>query len=146
MLCSCVPGINAFLKETVKNCIKNGYVQTLMGRRRYLPGITNTNTHIKAHVGIRIQKKKSEEKCMIFHLFLTFSISRSLIQAERQAVNTTVQGSAADIVKLATVNIQRRLQKTYPAASLSHQHTRSGDKLSSEFQNVSFIINLVIQV
>ncbi|XP_070840346.1 DNA polymerase theta [Chaetodon trifascialis] len=87
-------GINAFLRETVKNCIKNGYVQTLMGRRRYLPGITNSKTHVKAH-------------------------------AERQAVNTTVQGSAADIVKLATVNIQKRLRKTYPAAPLSHQHTHS---------------------
>lgn len=43
-------GINAFLKETVKNCVKNGYVQTLMGRRRYLPEITNTNAHVKAHV------------------------------------------------------------------------------------------------
>uniref|UniRef100_A0A665WQY9 DNA-directed DNA polymerase n=1 Tax=Echeneis naucrates TaxID=173247 RepID=A0A665WQY9_ECHNA len=91
-------GINAFLKETVKNCIKSGYVQTLMGRRRYLAGITNTNTHIKAH-------------------------------AERQAVNTTVQGSAADIVKLATVNIQKQLQKIFPAAPLSHQHTHSGDTL-----------------
>ncbi|KAK2816995.1 hypothetical protein Q5P01_025186 [Channa striata] len=85
-------GINAFLKETVKTCMKNGYVQTLMGRRRYLPGITNSNVHVKAH-------------------------------AERQAVNTTVQGSAADIVKLATVNIQKRLRKTYPSAPLSHQHT-----------------------
>ncbi|XP_031727746.1 DNA polymerase theta isoform X1 [Anarrhichthys ocellatus] len=84
-------GINAFLRETVKKCVKNGYVQTLMGRRRYLPGITNANGHAKAH-------------------------------AERQAVNTTVQGSAADIVKLATVNIQKRLRKMYPAAPLSHQH------------------------
>uniref|UniRef100_I3JQT8 DNA polymerase theta n=1 Tax=Oreochromis niloticus TaxID=8128 RepID=I3JQT8_ORENI len=87
-------GINAFLKQTVRNCIKDGYVQTLMGRRRYLPGITSSNAHIKAH-------------------------------AERQAVNTTVQGSAADIVKLATVNIQKRLQNTYPAAPPSHQHTNS---------------------
>uniref|UniRef100_A0A673C1M8 DNA polymerase theta n=1 Tax=Sphaeramia orbicularis TaxID=375764 RepID=A0A673C1M8_9TELE len=89
-------GISAFLKETVKNCIKKGYVQTLMGRRRYLPGITNTNVHIKAH-------------------------------AERQAVNTTVQGSAADIVKLATVNIQKRLRKTYPSAPISLQHILSGN-------------------
>ncbi|TNN78742.1 DNA polymerase theta [Liparis tanakae] len=93
----CVPsrvsGINAFLRETVKKCVKTGYVQTLMGRRRYLPGIANGNAHAKAH-------------------------------AERQAVNTTVQGSAADIVKLATVNIQKRLRKTYPAAPLSHQHAR----------------------
>ncbi|XP_055086890.1 DNA polymerase theta [Periophthalmus magnuspinnatus] len=87
-------GINAFLKETVKNCVKNGYVQTLMGRRRYLPGITNANVHVKSH-------------------------------AERQAVNTTVQGSAADIVKLATVNIEKQLRKTYPTAPLSHQHVPS---------------------
>ncbi|XP_057700008.1 DNA polymerase theta [Corythoichthys intestinalis] len=85
-------GINCFLRETVKKCVKDGYVQTLMGRRRYLPGITNTNPHIKAH-------------------------------AERQAVNTTVQGSAADIVKRATINIHRQLRKAYPKAPLSHQHT-----------------------
>lgn len=53
--------------------------------------------------------------------------SSLLSQAERQAVNTTVQGSAADIVKLATVNIQKQLRKTFPAAPLSHQHTHSGD-------------------
>ncbi|XP_049575679.1 DNA polymerase theta isoform X1 [Syngnathus scovelli] len=88
-------GINSFLKETVKKCIKDGYVQTLMGRRRYLPGITSTNPHVKAH-------------------------------AERQAVNTTVQGSAADIVKRATINIHRRLRKTYSKAPLSHQHTHAG--------------------
>nr|XP_057917242.1 DNA polymerase theta [Doryrhamphus excisus] len=91
-------GVNSFLRDTVRKCIKDGYVHTLTGRRRYLPGITNTNTHIKAH-------------------------------AERQAVNTTVQGSAADIVKLATVNIQRRLQKTYPKAPLSHRHTLSASHL-----------------
>ncbi|XP_023274884.1 DNA polymerase theta [Seriola lalandi dorsalis] len=108
-------GINAFLKETVKNCIKSGYVQTLMGRRRYLPGITNTNTHIKAH-------------------------------AERQAVNTTVQGSAADIVKLATVNIQKQLRKTFPAAPLSHQHTHSARNQcragTSQLRGAYFVLQL----
>ncbi|XP_074546756.1 DNA polymerase theta [Halichoeres trimaculatus] len=105
-------GINAFLRETVKNCLKKGYVQTLMGRRRYLPGITNTNTHIKAH-------------------------------AERQAVNTTVQGSAADIVKLATVNIQKRLRKMYPAAPLSHQHTHSARSLRrGQIRGAYFVLQL----
>ncbi|KAG7238374.1 hypothetical protein INR49_030881 [Caranx melampygus] len=108
-------GINAFLKETVKNCTKNGYVQTLMGRKRYLPGITNTNTHIKAH-------------------------------AERQAVNTTVQGSAADIVKLATVNIQKQLRKTFPAALLSHQHTHSASNRCragrSQLRGAYFVLQL----
>uniref|UniRef100_A0AAX7UHT7 DNA polymerase theta n=1 Tax=Astatotilapia calliptera TaxID=8154 RepID=A0AAX7UHT7_ASTCA len=108
-------GINAFLKQTVRNCIKDGYVQTLMGRRRYLPGITSNNGHIKAH-------------------------------AERQAVNTTVQGSAADIVKLATVNIQKRLRNTYPAAPPSHQHTNSGDLNTnsgrSQLRGAYFILQL----
>ncbi|XP_062285247.1 DNA polymerase theta [Scomber scombrus] len=108
-------GINHFLKETVKGCIKNGYVRTLMGRRRYLPGITNTNTHIKAH-------------------------------AERQAVNSAVQGSAADVVKLATVNIQKRLRKTYPAAPQSHQHTRPASHHrragSSHLRGAYFVLQL----
>ncbi|MEQ2182872.1 hypothetical protein GOODEAATRI_026781, partial [Goodea atripinnis] len=43
-------GINTFLKQTVKKCLKDGYVQTLMGRRRYLAGITSPNPHVKAHV------------------------------------------------------------------------------------------------
>ncbi|XP_070684106.1 DNA polymerase theta [Pempheris klunzingeri] len=107
-------GINAFLRETVKDCVKNGYVQTLMGRRRYLPGITNSNTHIRAH-------------------------------AERQAVNTTVQGSAADIVKLATVNIQKRLQKAYPAAPLSHQHTHAASnhrRARTQLRGAYFVLQL----
>ncbi|XP_060792093.1 DNA polymerase theta isoform X2 [Neoarius graeffei] len=88
-------GIQAFLHETVKNCSKNGFVKTLLGRKRFLPGIKAANMYIKSH-------------------------------AERQAVNTTVQGSAADIVKLATINIQRRLEMAFPDVLLSHQHYPSG--------------------
>ncbi|XP_063060010.1 DNA polymerase theta [Engraulis encrasicolus] len=88
-------GIHAFLKETVKNCVKNGYVQTILGRRRFLPGIKDKNVYIRSH-------------------------------AERQAVNTTVQGSAADIVKLATVNIQRQLNEAFHDVPQSHQHPVSG--------------------
>lgn len=46
------------------------------------------------------------------------------VQAERQAVNTTVQGSAADIVKTATVNIQRRLE-VFSSVIKSHGHLES---------------------
>ncbi|KAL7844280.1 hypothetical protein SRHO_G00228190 [Serrasalmus rhombeus] len=87
-------GIQAFLRQTVKNCSKSGFVKTLLGRKRYLPGIKDSNVYIKSH-------------------------------AERQAVNTTVQGSAADIVKLATVNIQRRLEATFPEVPPSHHHNQS---------------------
>ncbi|XP_042525596.1 DNA polymerase theta isoform X1 [Dipodomys spectabilis] len=83
-------GISHFMKETVKNCKRDGFVQTILGRRRYLPGIKDNNPYHKAH-------------------------------AERQAINTTVQGSAADIVKVATVNIQKKLE-TFHSIFKSHGH------------------------
>ncbi|XP_064230756.1 DNA polymerase theta isoform X2 [Aotus nancymaae] len=83
-------GINQFMRETVKNCKRDGFVQTILGRRRYLPGIKDNNPYHKAH-------------------------------AERQAINTTVQGSAADIVKIATVNIQKQLE-TFHSTFKSHGH------------------------
>ncbi|XP_068554476.1 DNA polymerase theta isoform X3 [Anas acuta] len=85
-------GIQKFLRETVRSCRRDGFVQTILGRRRYLPAIGDPNPYSKAH-------------------------------AERQAVNTTVQGSAADIVKTATVNIQRRLEAF--SSVKSHGHLES---------------------
>ncbi|XP_012494995.1 PREDICTED: DNA polymerase theta [Propithecus coquereli] len=82
--------INHFMRETVKNCKRDGFVQTILGRRRYLPGIKDNNPYHKAH-------------------------------AERQAINTTVQGSAADIVKIATVNIQKQLEALHSTFK-SHGH------------------------
>ncbi|MGH0149449.1 UNVERIFIED_CONTAM: hypothetical protein FKN15_061437 [Acipenser sinensis] len=87
-------GIQNFLRETVKNCGKNGFVQTILGRKRFLPAIKDPNIHSRAH-------------------------------AERQAVNTTVQGSAADIVKTATVSIQKRLEETFLSTVKSHKHPES---------------------
>uniref|UniRef100_A0A8C5MDB7 DNA polymerase theta n=1 Tax=Leptobrachium leishanense TaxID=445787 RepID=A0A8C5MDB7_9ANUR len=84
-------GIHKFLKDTVKSCTRDGFVRTILGRRRYLPAIKDSNPHARAH-------------------------------AERQAVNTTVQGSAADIVKTATVNIHKRLEETFPLLPRSHGH------------------------
>ncbi|XP_059677103.1 DNA polymerase theta [Gavia stellata] len=86
-------GIQKFLRETVRSCRRDGFVQTILGRRRYLPAINDPNPYSKAH-------------------------------AERQAVNTTVQGSAADIVKAATVNIQRRLE-AFSSVIKSHGHLES---------------------
>ncbi|XP_078512764.1 DNA polymerase theta isoform X2 [Lissotriton helveticus] len=91
-------GIHRFLKDTVKSCTRDGFVQTIRGRRRYLPAIKDPNHHSRAH-------------------------------AERQAVNTTVQGSAADIVKMATVNIQKRLEQVFPSVAKSHGHLESMVKI-----------------
>ena len=43
-------GISHFMRETVKNCKRDGFVQTILGRRRYLPGIRDNNPYHKAHV------------------------------------------------------------------------------------------------
>ncbi|XP_019619912.1 PREDICTED: DNA polymerase theta-like [Branchiostoma belcheri] len=87
-------GMRRYLHTTVEQCKKAGYVQTMAGRRRYLPGITEGNHHVRCH-------------------------------AERQAVNTTVQGSAADLVKKAMVSIDQKLQKLFPATRGSHRHADS---------------------
>lgn len=85
-------GVKKYLKETVEQCKKQGYVKTVTGRKRFLPAINSPNVH--AHS-----------------------------QAARQAVNTTVQGSAADLVKTAMVNIDKRLTKTFPSCVMTHRHT-----------------------
>jgi hypothetical protein len=75
---SVYPGIKVFMKEVKSSCAKLGYVQTMLGRRRYLP-------HIR-----HVQRKERS-------------------RAERQAVNTVCQGSAADLIKLAMINIHHTL-------------------------------------
>lgn len=66
------PGIQSFLINTKTHAKKIGYVETLLGRRRYLPDLNNKD-------------KKLQSK------------------AERQAVNTLCQGSAADLIKVCKI-------------------------------------------
>lgn len=81
------PTLKKYISNTVQFCRDEGHVTTLLGRKRFLPGIHSTNIHVRS-------------------------------QAERQAVNTTIQGSAADLVKTAMVNIDRKI-----AAQYSHSAT-----------------------
>ncbi|CAM9111170.1 unnamed protein product [Pylaiella littoralis] len=74
------PKLTEFLKKVKEDCKKCGYVETLLGRRRYLPQINSTD--------------KTERS-----------------RAERQAANTTTQGSAADLLKLAATNVAARLER-----------------------------------
>ena len=72
-------GLKRYIFTVIEQCRVLGYVSTIAGRRRYLPNISSTTNRA------------------------------GRAQAERQAVNTTVQGSAADLVKVATINIQQQL-------------------------------------
>ena len=72
------PSIRSFIDGSVAFAKEHGYVQTLFGRRRYLPDILAHNANVRA-------------------------------LAERNAVNAPIQGTSADIIKLAMIRVQERL-------------------------------------
>ena len=74
------PKVKNFMQETISFAEKNGYVTTMMDRRRYLEGINSRDINIKQF-------------------------------SQRQAINTPVQGSAADIIKQAMLLIHGELLK-----------------------------------
>ena len=73
-------GLKNYMETTVDFARKNGYVETLLGRRRYLRDIDSRN-----------------------------GMARSM--AERMAINTPIQGTAADLIKVAMINIYNELEK-----------------------------------
>lgn len=73
-------GVKKYMDDMVASAQKNGYVQTLFGRRRYLPDINSRNFNIRGF-------------------------------AERTAINTPIQGTAADIIKIAMINVQKMLEQ-----------------------------------
>nr|WP_321234453.1 DNA polymerase I [uncultured Psychroserpens sp.] len=73
------PKLRAYMSEQVDFARDNGYVQTVLGRRRYLKDINSRNAVVRG-------------------------------AAERNAVNAPIQGSAADIIKIAMINIHDKLQ------------------------------------
>ena len=74
------PGIKKYIENQVSFARENGFVETILGRKRYLKDITSRNPVVRG-------------------------------AAERNAVNAPVQGSAADIIKLAMIKIQNNIEK-----------------------------------
>ncbi|ARJ49983.1 DNA polymerase I [Staphylococcus lutrae] len=75
------PGVKDYMVRIVQDAKQNGYVETLLKRRRYIPDITSRNFNKRGF-------------------------------AERTAMNSPIQGSAADIIKLAMVNFHQEVQQT----------------------------------
>jgi DNA polymerase I len=73
------PGVKKYMDDSVAEAKVNGYVTTLMNRRRYLPEIKSSNFNLRSF-------------------------------AERTAMNTPIQGSAADIIKQAMIDMAVRLE------------------------------------
>ena len=75
------PGIKDFMERVVEEARDQGFVTTLSGRRRYLPGLQSSNRAVREF-------------------------------AERTAINTPIQGTAADIIKIAMLRLHRTLQES----------------------------------
>ena len=75
------PGIRDYIESQKELARKDGFVETMFGRRRYLKDINSRNAMVRSH-------------------------------AERNAVNAPIQGTAADIIKLAMIKIHEELEKS----------------------------------
>ncbi|MDC6387363.1 DNA polymerase I [Maribacter sp. PR1] len=86
------PKLRNYMSELVDFARENGYVQTVLGRRRYLKDINGSNAVVRG-------------------------------AAERNAVNAPIQGSAADIIKIAMINIHNKLKEgSYKSKMLLQVH------------------------
>ncbi len=74
------PSVKDYMDESIMDAKQNGFVSTLLHRRRYIPEITSRNFNVRSF-------------------------------AERTAMNTPIQGSAADIIKKAMIDMADRLEK-----------------------------------
>ena len=74
------PAISSYIEDTLTAARENGYVETLFGRRRYLPDINSKNATVRA-------------------------------LAERNAINAPIQGTSADIIKLAMSSVKKRIDE-----------------------------------
>jgi DNA polymerase-1 len=83
--------VKEYMDNAVLQAKEKGYVETIMGRRRYLPDIHSANAIVR---GV----------------------------AERNAINAPIQGSAADIIKLAMVNIQNNLRNNLKSVMILQVH------------------------
>jgi DNA polymerase-1 len=92
------PGVRAFIASTLHDCRQRGYVSTMSGRKRFLRGIRD-------YQSLPEPKKKQ------------------LLEPERMAINTVIQGSAADMIKLAMIALQKELRSLeWPARMLLQIH------------------------
>lgn len=74
------PGIKEYMEKTIAQGREQGFVETIFGRKRYLPDINSRNANLRSF-------------------------------NERNAINAPLQGSAADIIKIAMINLHKRMQE-----------------------------------
>ena len=84
------PEVKKYMDASIQRAKEMGYVETLLGRKRFLPDINSQNSIVRGF-------------------------------AERNAINAPIQGTAADIIKIAMVRIQKRLEQENLQAKMTMQ-------------------------
>ncbi len=84
------PGVKKYMDDAIASAREKGYVETILGRKRFLSDINSQNSVVRGY-------------------------------AERNAINAPIQGSAADIIKIAMVKIQRSLEEQQLNAKMTMQ-------------------------
>ena len=84
------PGIKRYMSDTMNFARENGFVETIMGRRRYLRDINSANQTVRGY-------------------------------AERNAINAPIQGSAADLIKIAMINIHNDMSAQNLSSKMTMQ-------------------------
>ena len=87
---STYPEVRKYMDNSIQRAKEMGYVETLLGRKRFLPDINSQNSIVRGF-------------------------------AERNAINAPIQGTAADIIKIAMVQIQKRIEKEQLQAKMTMQ-------------------------
>ncbi len=80
-------GVKAYIEQAIEEAERNGFVTTLLGRKRYLPDIGSGNRNVSEF-------------------------------AKRTAINTPIQGSAADLIKISMINLAKRLKEAGLGAAM----------------------------
>jgi DNA polymerase I len=152
------PGISQFLETILAGCLRDGYVSTILGRRRSIRGVRPLGMSATPPAepesasppepegmpdaefsaaesglewepnargqgsGVRGQDDAGSESGLIVNVPPTHQSAGVAVPqrnlAERTAINTVIQGSAADLIKLAMINIHRRLRSEHWSARM----------------------------
>ena len=110
------PGVKDFMDRCIREAREKGFVETLYGRRRFLPDILSRNSVVRGN-------------------------------AERNAINSPIQGTAADIIKIAMIAIDREMEKgRLQSAMILQVHDELNfDVLQDELQPMQSIIRTCME-
>ena len=109
------PVLKNYIENQIQIAREQGYVETILGRRRYLKDINSRNAVVRGH-------------------------------AERNAVNAPIQGSAADIIKIAMIRLQKDLKENYKTKMLLQVHDELVfDVPKSELETIKPIIKQTME-